>query len=342
MNKLRAGIALSLIAALAGGCKKKPPGAGSGTAAAAAAAGSATAAKAEPPAPPADDPGAESRKVNAYIECSNRFSERANQAIDRYTGWVDAKKGPSASGAVLGTYALVGDVAKECTAKLAAARADGPKLPELEAAGDKFVAALTTLEPLLADAADYYSAGVYKTDAMKHGQELHPKLLAAFAAFKDADAAVGAQLDAFEDRSLAKAMAAREQAEGRTLPFLVLQVIVTGKKVMRQATTAGQLAKLDGAALAPNVDALVAAVTELETFGRAHPPGDADAGIFVSTTAPALRKQAIAMLHHVKDKAPFESGERMLIDNGSAEMVDGTPQAVSKAYNDVVEASNRM
>ncbi|MCE9580656.1 MAG: YiiG family protein [Deltaproteobacteria bacterium] len=345
MKNVRIGIALSLFAALAVGCKKKPGAAGSASgsgAASGATAAAPAAAVPTPDEPDEPDEGAEGRKVNAYIECSNRFAQRAHQAADRYAEWVDLKKGPTASGPVLGTYTLVGDLDRECRKKLADAKAQPPAMPELEQAGDRFVTALGALEPLLVDASDYYSGGVYKTDAMKHGQELHPTLVAAFSEFKAADEVIDAQLDAFEDKSLAAAMAAREKSDGRTMPFLTLQIIVTGKKVMRLAAAGGDAAHVDAAALAPAVDALTAAITELQTYGHANKVGDATASIFVSSTAPAFAKQAQALLHHAKEKAPFESGDKMLIENGNPEMVTGTPQAVIKAYNDVIEASNQM
>src|SRR5262249_16465789 len=63
--------------------------------------------------PPKPTEVSEAEKTNAYIECSNRFVERAYQARDRYLSWVDAKKGPTGKESVLGTYTLVGDVATE-------------------------------------------------------------------------------------------------------------------------------------------------------------------------------------------------------------------------------------
>jgi hypothetical protein len=320
--------ALVLIAvALAPGCKKKDK-AGADN-------------EATEQAAPKPTKVTESEKTNTYIECSNKFVSRAYQAKERYLSWVDPKKGPTGKESVMGTYALNGDVAQDCRAKIDRIAASEPRMPELEAAGEALTASLEVLAPLLADAAKYYDGKqAYKEDKMKHGAELHPKLMAAFDAFTKADEQMGVQLDAIEDKNLDKQLADMKNAPDR-VPYLITNVIATGKKLVRAISGADGLEDIDLAVVEPAYATFEAAAVELVEYTKANKV-ESKIVDFARGPAPKFAFQTLDMINRKKNKTKWTSGDKVMIEGGNPSMVEGHPASVVAAYNDMIEASNRL
>ena len=96
---------------------------------------------------------AASEKVNAYVGCINRLSERAYESRTRYFSWV-GKNGPTGKERIIyGTYTIY-DTA-DCRKNVEKANALAPSDAELEAAASAYVDAVTRLEPLQQEADDY-------------------------------------------------------------------------------------------------------------------------------------------------------------------------------------------
>jgi hypothetical protein len=124
-------------------------------------------------------------KINAYVGCINRLSERAYDSRKRYFSWV-GRKGPTGRERIIyGTYTIYNTA--DCKNNVAKANAMEPRDSAIEAAATAYVAAVTALEPLLKEADDYYSQENYKDDRMAKGKALHPRLVAAWNAFAMAD-----------------------------------------------------------------------------------------------------------------------------------------------------------
>jgi hypothetical protein len=299
-------------------------------------------AEATPKEPPKPTEVSDAEKTNAYIECSNRFVGRAYEARDRYLSWVDAKKGPTGKEkAVFGTYTLVGDVAKECRAKIDRVAGAKPSMPELEKVGEALVASLEVLGPLLEDASEYWGSGkAYVEDKSKHGQELHPKLMAAFDAFAAADEAMGVQLGALEDASLERQM--KELADNPDrVPYLIVATIASGKKVVREVSGIDGIAKVDVAALEAALVPYEAVLVELINYIKTVKV-EFDVSQFARDAAPKVAFQSRALIKHRKEKLKWSSGDKVLIDGGNPQMVEGHPAAVLNAYNDMIGASNSL
>ncbi len=320
---------IAVVLALAPGCKKDKAGAGAGDDATEKAAAKPTKVT-------------ESEKTNTYIECSNKFVSRAYEAKKRYLSWVDPKTGPTGKErGVMGTYKLNGDVAKDCRAKVDRIAAAEPRMPELEAAGEALTASLEVLGPLLEDAAAYYDGKqAYKADKMKHGAELHPTLMAAFDAFTKADEQMGVQLDAIEDKNLEKQLAEMKNAPDG-VPYLITNVIFTGKQLVRAISGADGLEDIDLAVVEPAYTTFEAAAVELVEYTKAN---EVDSKIidFARGPAPRFAFQTLDMIKRKKAKTKWTSGDKVMIDGGNPGMVEGHPAAVVRSYNDMIEASNRL
>ena len=277
----------------------------------------------------------EAEKQNAYINCSNKFMSRAYQARDRYLSWADAKTGPTGKEKIVfGVYALTGDVAKDCRAKIAAV-AHGPSMPDLEAAGEQLVVALEQLAPLLEEANAYYSKKGHTQDKMAKGKELHPKLMAAFEGFEKADAEMGKVLDVMEDKNLEKQLEELASRPDRSAYFHT-NVIFTGKKLVRLASGVDELEQID----LPAFEAALA--TYAAAVDAASKAADPEIKSFASGPARGVVVQASNLVERRTKKIKWNSGDKVMINGGNPQMVDGHPAAVVRAYNDMINASNRL
>ncbi len=133
--------------------------------------------------PPAADPPSLTEKLNAYVGCINRLSERSHDSRRRYFSWV-GKNGPTGKERIIyGTYTIYDT--SDCRKNVEKANALEPRDAELEAAASAYADAVSKLEPLLKEADDYYKQEDYKDDRMAKGRAMHPRLVAAWDAFAE-------------------------------------------------------------------------------------------------------------------------------------------------------------
>ena len=85
------------------------------------------------------------QKLNAYVGCINRLSERSYDSRARYFSWV-GKEGPTGKERIIyGTYTIYDS--SGCKKSVEEANAVEPHLPDLEAAASAYVKSVVTLEP---------------------------------------------------------------------------------------------------------------------------------------------------------------------------------------------------
>jgi len=156
----------------------------------------------------------QTEKINAYVGCINRLSERSYESRKRYFSWA-AQSGPTGKERIIyGTYTIYDTT--DCKKNVEKANALEPRDAALEAAASAYAEAVSKLEPLLKEADDYYKQEDYKDDRMAKGRALHPRLVAAWDAFANADKALRNGVEAINDRRAANTAHAHAQAqEGR-------------------------------------------------------------------------------------------------------------------------------
>ena len=107
-------------------------------------------------------------KLNAYVGCINRLSERSYDSRSRYFSWA-AKSGPTGKERIIyGTYAIYDT--SDCKKNVEKANAMEPHDTALETAATAYADAVSKLEPLLKETDDYYSQENYKDDKMAKGK----------------------------------------------------------------------------------------------------------------------------------------------------------------------------
>jgi len=270
-------------------------------------------------------------KLNAYVGCINRLSERSYSSRARYFSWV-AKSGPTGKERIIyGTYTIYDT--SDCKKNVEKANALEPRDAALEAAASAYADAVGKLEPLLKEADDYYSQENYKDDKMAKGKALHPRLVAAWDQFASADQALRGAVEAINDKRALEKLAAIEQSEGRKARYHVEALMIQAKRVLRAADKEK-----------PDVAAITAALNDYEATVKAaeQMSGDAKIGSMFISNAKSFLTTAKQLMRRIRDKVPYSAGDRMMLSNaGSGWMVEGSPPRLMRDYNQLVDAYNR-
>jgi hypothetical protein len=281
------------------------------------------------------------QKIAAYIECINRHSNWTLGSRERYLDWVkDAKRGPSGREQVIyGLYPLY-DVAS-CRDGIAKAASLPPPAPEVEQSAAAWVDAFSALNTIVTEANTYYELENYKDDKMAKGKAMHPQLMEAFARFHEANDALYGKVVASQDALAERRLQRLASDPARKAEFLFESLNDRAKRVVRLMKPTGTKGF--------DRDGYAAAVSEFEkTYFDADAYGKESTAKAQSAFDSILMMRALDFLKSAKslmrrerDGFRFETGERMLIEGGAGEMVEGHPKHLIDRYNQFVEASNR-
>ncbi len=272
-------------------------------------------------------------KLNAYVGCINRLSERSYESRNRYFSWVK-NTGPTGKERIIyGTYTIYDT--SDCRKKVQAANVMEPRDAELESAASAYAEAVSKLEPLLKEADDYYQQENYKDDKMAKGKEMHPRLIAAWDSFASADKKLRAGVEAVKDKQAAEQLAAIEAKEGRKVRYHVAALMIQAKLVLRAEDTDK-----------PDIAAITKSLTEYEATVKAAEDasgknGDAKLGSFFLSSAKSYLTSAKQLMRRIRDKVPYSQGDRMMLGGGGGWMVEGSPPRLLRDYNQLIESYNR-
>ena len=275
----------------------------------------------------------EVEKLNAYVGCINRLSERSYQSRERYFSWA-AKTGPTGKERIIyGTYTIYDT--SDCRKAVEKANAIEPRDAALEAAASAYAAAVGKLEPLLKETDDYYTQENYKDDRMAKGKALHPRLVAAWDEFAAADRSLRNNVETINDRRALEKLAAIEQSEGKKTRYHVEAVMIQAKRVLRAEN-----------ASPPDLAAITAALNDYEAIVKAAEEisgaeGGAKIGSFFLGNAKSYLTTSKQLMRRLRDKTPYSQGDRMMMNSGGGWMIEGSPQRLMRDYNQLVDAYNR-
>ncbi len=275
-------------------------------------------------------------KLNAYVGCINRLSERSYSSRERYFSWA-AKTGPTGKERIIyGTYTIY-DTA-DCKKNVEKANGLEPHDAELEAAASAYVDAVTTLEPLLKETDDYYEQENYKDDKMAKGKALHPRLVAAWDAFASADQKLRSGVEAVNDKRALEKLAEIEKSDGKKARYYVEATMIQAKRVLRAENDD----KPDIAAITSALDEYEATVKASEEFSGGGVMDRGKIGSMFISNAKSYLTTAKQLMRRIRDKTPYSSGDKMMLSGqGSGWMVEGSPPRLLRDYNQLIEAYNR-
>jgi Protein of unknown function (DUF3829) len=273
-------------------------------------------------------------KLNAYVGCINRLSERSYESRSRYFSWA-AKNGPTGKERIIyGTYTIYDT--SDCVKNVEKANTLEPHDAALEAAATAYAKAVARLEPLLKEADDYYQQENYKDDKMAKGKALHPLLVAAWDSFESADKSLRNNVEVINDKRALEKLAAIEQSEGKQARYHVEALMIQAKRVLRgEDATKPDLADITAA-----INDFEATVKGAEQFAGSG--GDGKIGSFFMSNAKSFLTTAKQLMRRIRDHVPYSSGDKMMLGNAmSGWMVEGSPPRLMRDYNQLVESYNR-
>jgi hypothetical protein len=271
-------------------------------------------------------------KLNAYVGCINRLSARAYDSRARYFSWV-GKNGPTGKERIIyGTYTIYDT--SDCRKNVEKANTLEPRDAALEAAASAYAEAVTKLEPLLNEADDYYTQQNYKDDKMAKGKALHPRLVAAWDAFANTDKALRSGVEAINDRRAAERLAAIEASEGRKARYHVEALMIQAKRVLR----AQEAAKPDLAEITQALNDYESIIKATEQISGAD--GGAKIGSIFISNAKSFLTTGKQLMRRIRDKVPYSTGDKMMLNAGSGWMVEGSPARLLRDYNQLIDSYN--
>lgn len=281
-------------------------------------------------------------KLGGYVKCINSHSHWVLKSRDRYFSWLKSpQQGPTGKEPIVyGLYKLH-DV-RSCRTGLEAAAAMPPSLPALEQAGSDWIAAFLAAEAVVAEANDYYELQNYKDDRMQGGKALHPRLVAAYAGFERADDALRAVVEETQDGVALRRLERLAQTPALRVEYLAERLLMEAKRVLRSAAGLGRK-EFNQAPFAASVASLEVAWRELDEHRKAN-PDDRREVIRSSSFANAafeLLKSAKAAERRSRNGFRLDDSEKMLAENGAAQLVDGHPVQLLEKYNGFIDAANR-
>ena len=271
-------------------------------------------------------------KINAYVGCINRLSERSYDSRRRYFEWV-GKNGPTGKERIIyGTYTIYDT--SGCRKAVEKANTLEPRDAGLEAAASAYADAVGKLEPLLKEADEYYERQDYKDDGMAKGKAMHPRLIAAWDAFAAADTALRNGVEAINDRRAAEQLAEIEQKEGRKAAYYVQAMMIHAKRVLRVETSQ-----------TPDVAAITKAVSEFEALVKGAEEFAGNGNDKISSSLMGNAKSFLVtskqLMRRIRDKVPYSSGDQMMMGGAGAWMVEGSPARLLRDYNQMIDSYNR-
>jgi len=276
----------------------------------------------------------EAEKLNLYIKCYNRADGAFHRSLERYASWVkNMDTGPTGKESLIyGLYSVSG--AEECQKAVSQAKGMSPAMPELEQAGAAYAASLGPLQTTLTEAHTYYDRESYKDDGFAKGKALHPTLIEQANTFMVASRRFSEALEEANDVLQLAELQRMEKEGGRDLIYFHRLTMIQAKELLRLLLRE----EVDTAKAGGKIDAFDKAIEEMEKAPGNKPVGWSSYKDGVED----FLKAAKELWRRQRDKTPYKSGEKMLMDGGSAWMVDGTPDKLLKKYNAMVDASNRL
>ena len=333
------GLLVLFIACQIGACSKTPDGAAASAQAKTTAEQAASQQNSARPEQHAEAADSVDQKLEAYIGCYNRVDESAHRSINRYSSWVkDMKAGPSGKEKIVyGLYQINSESIASCKQAFASAAQAKPALA-LDAAGTAYIDALGALGKIVEEAYPYYDRENYKDDGFAKGKQLHTQLVAQISAFQTASDTFSNEIEKENDKRLEAQMNKLEKEQGRKLPYLEMASMHLAKQLVRLIEADTFPADQAGTSLA----AFEKIADETMAFAVANKAALPTSWSSFESSAEGFRKAAKERVRRIRDNVAYSEGEKMMLKPGSAWMVEGSQEKLIKAYNAMVEASNRL
>ena len=193
------------------------------------------------------------------------------KSYDRYASWLDVKTGPTGKEkTVEGIPDMTGAV-QEISDAGVTGPGMWPPLPSVDAAAQKLAQATSALAPVVKSASDYYAQKKYKTDAAKHGQELHAQMLPMFGQFFGSEVAMRRELSAVLEDVERRNLAQIEKEHGKNYDWHLRNFLFAAKTLADLLPNHVDAAMIESARYRQRFANLQAAYTLFTQYCLEHP-----------------------------------------------------------------------
>ncbi len=279
------------------------------------------------------------QKLTAYVELGNRFFDRVYSSRRRYHSWLkDPKAGPTCKERhIYGLYTI--NKTGKAAEKLQTANEMKPSMKKLEDAATKVLVALDKLEPMLQKAKRYYSQKDYKDDDCKKAQEMHPKLVGLFNEFEANEKILSAILFSTSRALHLRLLGHIEEKHGNDHQRYYHKKVALDARSLLKFLTEGK-SKDEASAAKKAIASFDKFVQEMDTNAKKgkEPSGYAS----FRKSANRFVKACKARGRRIKSGKAYSKWNQNRINDGSGWMVKGSYSKVIKAFNDLIDASNRV
>jgi hypothetical protein len=172
-------------------------------------------------------------KTNLYVKALNAVSA-AQRTYDRYSSWVDVKKGPTGKERYI-SYGLY-NISKSSVEEVTRAAKKGPQLkpalPELDSVIVRLAESFSALEPLVKKASDYYEQEDYRDDDAQGAKEMHAAMMPLFGKTFAAERELRRALDLVKAQVDRRQLAEIEQTSGRKYEWHLRSFMLAAKALI--------------------------------------------------------------------------------------------------------------
>ena len=288
---------------------------------------------------------AKDRKLNAklaaYEGCIYRHSSRILQARSRYLAWI---KNPSLGPTCQERYKYGPSKLSyfsSCRREIRRARDESPGLSELEKAGDHYLQALETLEPLLRKANRYYKREDFRDDDCQKGRKLHGKLMTAWDQLIEWDRAIRKLVLPKREALLKRRLALVSASKG--LPYYYVKTLMDAQQMVETLRKQERGSELNMPLVRKAITSFEDHVDGLDEAYRTSPSARRPYMMSVfKLRAGYLLKAAKNYRRHKESGRDFRSWERRSLDRGSGWVVKGSFERVEYYYQQVLEYAPKV
>ena len=193
------------------------------------------------------------------------------KSYDRYASWLDVKTGPTGKEKTVEGIPDMTAAVQEISDAGATGPGMWPPLPTIDATAQKLAQATSALAPVVKSASDYYAQKKYKTDAAKHGQELHAQMLPMFEQFFGSEVAMRRELSAVLEDVERRNLAQIEKEHGKNYDWHLRNFLFAAKTLADLLPNHVDAAMIESARYRQRFANLQAAYTLFTQYCLEHP-----------------------------------------------------------------------
>jgi len=193
------------------------------------------------------------------------------KSYDRYAAWVDVKTGPTGKEKTVDGLPDIAAAAQEIANAGATGPGMWPPLPALDDGAVRLAKTTAALAPVIKDASEYYAQKKYKSDAAKHGHELHAQMLPMFEQFFGHELALRRELGVVHEDIERRNLAQIEKEHGKNYEWHLRGFLLAARMVADLLPNHVDAAMIETAGYRTRFANLSAAYATLTQYCTEHP-----------------------------------------------------------------------